>query len=851
MKDIFKRTYFPIISLLLMLTLFCSICNFPTAFAAENKARPSESEEDAKIYCEADLSDDFTPDKVIVILDKEISDIDGVPQSLTDQLFEDIEVSAIKDQSKIGESAKDNAALRNYLEQKDFRQILSIELAEPSKQNVLDAIERLEKVDGILYAGPNYLYSIDPVENEANNRNDTYELPTSSAPNDPNIDRLWGLFGDNGINAQNAWGVTTGSKDIRVGVIDSGIANHEDLNANVAEGHDFFNDNTTTSDDELGHGTHVAGTIGAVADNGIGISGVAQNVTLVPLQASYWDNGRKKYLFDADALIDAIKYATDLWGTSNQISILNYSISGFGTSVAIQEEVSNFPGLFVWSAGNDNLNVDEFEDIDQFNTDNIISVGAINSGGHKCFFSNYGQAVDVYAPGRGIYSTIPGNKYGNKSGTSMAAPHVSGTAALLWSLNPDLTASEVKEAIVEGAVLSTVDTPDGEQEARILNAADALAYAEDAPEPVSLSVVEGSSSGNWKVNIQNNNAETVTVTYNERMCFEDDAKNFYHLTNLRSFRLAPFGDRTVTITGFGTATHIAVAISHQMSNGSTIYRVAYADGLKVLGMNEPKYYTVSGGAVTDADFVPNYLRFELTARYGMVPYEWDVKLINNNPFDVSVTYNSRMCFSDAARNFYGLRDLADVTIPANGSATVRIKGNGTAEYIAAAINYTVDGVRYRRVSSANGLTKHSDGTFSTNALRYHEVVVASSFPELSSPPAYLSMTPYSRSGFIWYTWGITIKNNSNFTVEVSYNAKLCFEEDAYNFDGLADIVTITIPPNGSKNVTINHNGTAGWIAASINYSYNGYEYRRITYANRLDINPYRTNQPKHHEIRFT
>ena len=534
-----------------------------------------------------------------------------------------------------------------------------------------------------------------------------------------------------------------------------------------------------------------------------------------------------------------------------RISILNYTGEGFGDDTTVNTIVSLFPGLFVWSAGNDGLNVDDFTEINQFNRNNIISVGAINSDGNRRSASNYGQAVDVYAPGGDIYSTLPGNKYGNMSGTSMAAPHVSGTAALLWSLNPDLTTSEVKEAIVESAVLSTVDTPDGEQEARILNAADALAYVEDAPEPVSLSVVEGSSSGNWKVNIQNNNAETVTVTYNERMCFEDDAKNFNHLTNLRSFRLAPFGDRTVTITGFGTATHIAVAISHQMSNGSTIYRVAYADGLKVLGMNEPKYYTVSGGAVTDADFVPNYLRFELTARYGMVPYEWDVKLINNNPFDVSVTYNSRMCFSDAARNFYGLRDLADVTIPANGSATVRIKGNGTAEYIAAAINYTVDGVRYRRVSSANGLTKHSDGTFSTNALRYHEVVVASSFPELSSPPAYLSMTPYSRSGFIWYTWGITIKNNSNFTVEVSYNAKLCFEEDAYNFEDLADIVTITIPPNGSKYVTINHNGTAGWIAASINYSYNGYEYRRVTYANGLDINPYRTNQPKYHEIRFT
>ena len=126
MKTIFKKTYLSIISLLLILTLFCSICNFPTAFAAESETRPSEPEEDAKIYCEADLSDDFTPDKVIVILDEEISDIDGVPQSLTDQLFKDIDVSAIKDLSKIGESAKDNIALRSYLEQQDFRQTLSM-----------------------------------------------------------------------------------------------------------------------------------------------------------------------------------------------------------------------------------------------------------------------------------------------------------------------------------------------------------------------------------------------------------------------------------------------------------------------------------------------------------------------------------------------------------------------------------------------------------------------------------------------------------------------------------------------------------------------------------------------------
>lgn len=707
-------------------------------------------------------------------------------------------------------------------------------------------------VDGILYAGPNYIERIEPTTSASTVQTAMTSAPqNSSVPNDPDNDQLWGLFGDNGINAKNAWGVTTGSKNIRVGIIDSGIADHEDLNANLADGYDFYNDNTVTSDDELGHGTHVAGTIGAVGDNGIGISGVAQNVTLVPLQASYWDSGVQDFLFNIDERLEAIRYARDLWGTDNQISILNYSIEGFGRDPRLLIAATQYPGLFVWAAGNSTTNVDAFQNITTYNANNIISVGAINSDGNRRSTSNYGQAVDVYAPGGSIYSTLPGNKYGNMSGTSMAAPHVSGTAALLWSLNPDLTTSEVKEAIVEGAVSATINTPDGEQEARILNAADAMAYAENAPEPMSLSVVEGSTSGNWRINIKNNNAETVTVTYNERMCFADDAKDFHHLTNLRSFKLAPYGDRTVEITGFGTATHIAVAVSHQMSNGATIYRVAYADGLKVLSMNAPQYYTVSGGAVTQADFVPNYLRFELTERYGALPYEWDVKIINDNPFDVSVTYNSRMCFDDAARNFYGLRDLADVTIPANGSATVRIKGNGTAQYITMAINYTVDGTRYRRVTSANGLTKHSNGTFSTNALRYHEVVVASSFPELSSPPAYLSLMPYSRSGFIWYTWGITITNNNDFTVEVSYNAKLCFKGDAHDFDGLADIVTITIPPNSSQNVTINHNGTAGYIVACINYSYNGYEYRRITYADGLAINPYRTNEPKYNEIRFT
>lgn len=208
-----------------------------------------------------------------------------------------------------------------------------------------------------------------------------------------------------------------------------------------------------------------------------------------------------------------------------------------------------------------------------------------------------------------------------------------------------------------------------------------------------------------------------------------------------------------------------------------------------------------------------------------------------------------MCFDDAARNFYGLMDLVDITIPANGYKDVQITENYVACFITATINYMVDGVRYRRISSADGLTTANGGGI--NPRREHEVLVASSFPERTSIPSYVSMIPYSRSGFIFYTWGIRITNNNYSSVEVSYNSKLCNENDAKDFINLGDIVTIVIPSRSSRDVVINHNGTAGWIVASLNYSYNGYEYRRVTYANGLAINPYRTNALKHNSIRYS
>jgi cell wall-associated protease len=211
------------------------------------------------------------------------------------------------------------------------------------------------------------------------------------------------------------------------------------------------------------HGTHCAGIIGAARKNELGIDGVADNVSLMILRAV--PDGDEH---DKDIAL-AIRYAVD-----NGANIISMS---FGKDFSPEKkwvddafkyaEKNNV--LLVHAAGNDSKNIDSafnfpnpvFEDGSE-RASNVITVGASGdkkNGGYTASFSNYGQSeVDVFAPGVGIYSTIPGgNTYGNASGTSMACPVVSGIAALVWSHYPNLTAKQVKEVIEKSAVVSTED----------------------------------------------------------------------------------------------------------------------------------------------------------------------------------------------------------------------------------------------------------------------------------------------------------------------------------------------------------------------------------------------------------
>jgi len=292
----------------------------------------------------------------------------------------------------------------------------------------------------------------------------------TAVPNDSSWSNLWGMVK---INATGAWDTATGSTNVIVAVIDSGIdLTHPDLVSNlwvnVAEangttgadndgngytndvnGWDFANDDKNPADD-VGHGTHCAGTIGAVGNNGLGVAGVCWRVRLMALKALGTGGGT------ASDIAEAVHYAAD-----KGAKIISASYGGSSYSDTEREAIlyANSKGvLFVAAAGNDGANNDLYSVYPAgYDIPNIVAVAATDQADHLASFSNYGKtSVDLAAPGVAIYSTVPGGTNAEYSlGTSMAAPHVSGAAALLLSYKPSLTHLQLKQAL-----LKTVDPVD-------------------------------------------------------------------------------------------------------------------------------------------------------------------------------------------------------------------------------------------------------------------------------------------------------------------------------------------------------------------------------------------------------
>lgn len=316
-------------------------------------------------------------------------------------------------------------------------QVLLVRLSE--EISVEEAVRTFNTSDMVNYAEPNYVVELEPLNDvEEPKVNDQLEN-RSIIPNDPNWSKQGNL---RDISMPIAWEETKGSKDVKVAVIDSGIDyQHEDLSENVdaSLGYDFFDEDSDPMD-TMGHGTHIAGIIGAQTNNEVGVAGVNWDVTMVPIRV-FGSSG----VAAVAVMIEAINYATE-----KKFPIINYSMGSLGYSSAEEEAIKNYPGLFVAAAGNNGIDTtDQPFYPASLDIPNIISVG--NSTGYKRYFnSNYSKTgVDLFAPGTQVYSTVPGYlKYSYKTGTSMATPHVTGSAALALSLNPDLSIEELKKIIL-------------------------------------------------------------------------------------------------------------------------------------------------------------------------------------------------------------------------------------------------------------------------------------------------------------------------------------------------------------------------------------------------------------------
>lgn len=317
-----------------------------------------------------------------------------------------------------------------------------VELWQVPEGSELETVEQLNDDPNIEYAEPNYrIYALDIV------------------PDDPSFGRQWA---HPIIHSPAAWGITTGSTAMTIAILDSGIdPEHPDLWSKILAGYDFVEDDNTPTD-ENGHGTHVAGIAAAATNNGVGVAGMDWNARIMPVRVL--DRVGGGYTSDLVAGID--------WAYQHGAKVLNLSLGGPFESPAMQDAINRAHAagtLVVAAMGNKSSNTPVYPAA----LANVLAVAATGPTDDRAYYSNYGSHCDVAAPGgamsglhdpSGIYSTMPtydvymteehgySTNYDYVQGTSQAAPYVSGLAALLWALEPDLTPDQVQNTIETSAV---------------------------------------------------------------------------------------------------------------------------------------------------------------------------------------------------------------------------------------------------------------------------------------------------------------------------------------------------------------------------------------------------------------
>ncbi len=289
----------------------------------------------------------------------------------------------------------------------------------PGGTTVEQALAKLSKLPFVEYAEPNLIFK-----------------PTAWSPSDPRWDEQWGM---RTIRAPAGWGLSTGSSDVIIAIVDTGVdLSHPDLKKRLVPGYDFVDDDSRP-DDVGGHGTHCAGIAAASANDNIGVAGVCPNCAVMPLRVMGPDGG------SASDVAKGI-----VWAADHGARVISLSLGGYFASSA-QEDALDYAAskgaLAVAAAGNSGVDSPHFPAYHEV----CLAVGSTEQNDSRSSFSNFGSWVDVAAPGSYIMSSIPGGGWEYKSGTSMATPFVAGLAGLLFS-RPGATAATVRRAIEEGAV---------------------------------------------------------------------------------------------------------------------------------------------------------------------------------------------------------------------------------------------------------------------------------------------------------------------------------------------------------------------------------------------------------------
>jgi type VII secretion-associated serine protease mycosin len=277
-----------------------------------------------------------------------------------------------------------------------------------------------QSIPSVAYCEPNYIYLQNEIPNDLLYSRYQWNLPV--------------------IDTEEGWTLSRGKKSVTIAVIDSGVdLNHPDLVHRLQTGYNVLAENNIPEDDN-GHGTHVAGIIASEPNNHEGVAGITWFNRVMPIKA-----------LNADGYGTSFDVAKGIrWAVDHGAKVINLSLGNYQPSTVLEEAIRyaySHDVVLVAASGNDSTSQPSFPAA----YPEVISVGAVNPDLSFATYSNYGNYLDVVAPGTNIASTFSQHRYAALSGTSMAAPHVTALAGLIRSINPHLTNDDVKQIIINTA----------------------------------------------------------------------------------------------------------------------------------------------------------------------------------------------------------------------------------------------------------------------------------------------------------------------------------------------------------------------------------------------------------------